>query len=159
MTKKTVDDFDSANEVQSNWVKWNVPTEDKVMGTLTAKRTMKSSIPGREGELVNIYDLKADYGSFHVLDDNKVLVAEPVVVEPESMWSIGGTNVIDRQMINIKVGQKVGLKFTEQVPSKTKGFAPAKIIKLFTPKNEDGSFKMDTVWMEQNTAVDPLKDY
>lgn len=156
---KIIDDFDEVNAVVSNWLKWNVPQEDKVMGTLMAKRTMKSSIPGREGELVNIYDLKADYGSFHILDDNKVLVPEPVVIEPESIWSIGGTNIIDRQMTNIKVGQKVGLKFTEQVPSKTKGFAPAKIIKVFTPKNDDGSHKMDTKWIEENTSVDPLKDY
>lgn len=146
-------DFDSGNEVTSNWLKWNVVGEDKVMGTLTAKRTMKSTIPGKEGDLVNIYDLKADYGSFHVTDDAKAVVAEPITIEPETMWSIGGTNVIDRQMTNIKVGQKVGFKYAEQVPSKTKGFAPAKIIKVFTPKNDDGSYKMDEEWIAQNNAV------
>lgn len=150
----------SENEVTSNWVKFNVIGEDKVMGTLTAKRTMKSFIPGKEGEMVNIYDLKADVGSFHETDEKKQVIPEPVVIEEGSMWTIGGKPIIDRQMINVKVGQKVGFKFTEEVASKTKGFAPAKVIKVYTPKNDDGSFKMDTEWIEQNNSAstDPLKD-
>lgn len=148
MTTKKIDDFDSANEVQSNWIKFNVVGEDKVMGTLISVRTVKSQIPGQEGKDVKVYDIKADYGSFHNVDEAKQVIPEAVNVDPESMWSIGGKDIIDRQMINIKVGQKIGFKFTEQVPSKTKGFAPAKIIKVFTPKNEDGSFKMDTEWLE-----------
>lgn len=148
-------DFSSENEVQSNWLKWNVVGEDKVMGTLTAKRSMKSSIPGKEGEMVNIYDIKADYGSFHIADDNKVVIPEPITIEQNEMYSVGGTKVIDRQMTNIKIGQKVGFKYTESVPSKTKGFAPAKIIKVFTPKNDDGSYKMDDEWLAQNNSAEP----
>lgn len=147
MVKKITDDFDESNVVVSNWVKWNVIGEDKIMGTLTGKREMKSSIPGKEGDLVNIYDIKADYGSFHVTDDAKVVVPEPIAISEGENYSVGGNNIIDRQMRNIKIGQKVGLKYTEQVPSKTKGFAPAKIIKVYTPKNEDGTFKMDTEWL------------
>jgi len=122
------------------------------MGTLIAKRTMKSSIPGKEGEMVNIYDIKADYGSFHVTDDAKQIIPEAIEIKENENYSVGGTNVIDRQMTNVKVGQKVGLKYTESVPSKTKGFAPAKIIKVYTPKNDDGSYKMDTEWIEQNNS-------
>ncbi len=147
----------SANEVTSNFVKFNVPLEDKIMGTLTAKREMKSTIPGKEGEMVNIYDLKADVGSFHETDDNKQVIEPAIEVAPGSMWSVGGKPQIDRQMINIRVGQKVGFKFMESVPSKTKGFAPAKSIKVYTPKNDDGSYQMDTEWIEaNNSAVDPL---
>lgn len=148
------DDFDSSNEVQSNWIKWNVVGEDKILGTLTAKRTMKSSIPGKEGDMVNIYDMKIAYGSFHVTNDKKVVVEEPVVIEEGEMYSIGGTNVIDRQMTNVKVGQIIGLKYNETVPSKTKGFAPAKIIKVFLQKNDDGSLKMDDEWIAENANPD-----
>lgn len=146
------------NEVQSNFVKFNVPMEDKILGTLTAKREMKSTIPGREGEMVNIYDLKVDQGTFHETDDNKVVIPEPVVIDPGSMYSVGGKPQIDRQMTNVKVGQKVGFKFIELIPSKTKGFAPAKSIKVYTPKNDDGSYQMDSEWIEQNNSatVDPL---
>ena len=152
MTKTKVDDFDEANVVSSNWVKFNVVGEDKIMGTLVGVRTIKSSIPGKEGEMVKVYDVKADYGSFHVQDEAKNVVPEPVTITENEIWSIGGKDIIDRQMTNVKLGQKVGFKFMEQVPSKTKGFAPAKIIKVFTPKNDDGTYKMDTAWIEENTS-------
>lgn len=158
-TKKTTDDFDASNEVPSNWVKFNVEQEDKIMGTLIAIREMKSTLPGKEGEIVKIYELKADYGSFHELDEKKKVVPEPIVVEENSIWSIGGKPIIDRQMTNIRIGQKVGFKFTEEQPSKTKGFAPAKVIKVFTPKNDDGTVKMDTEWLEQNNSADPLAGF
>ncbi len=55
-------------------------------------------------------------------------------------------------MTNMKVGQKIGLKFIESKPSKTKGFAPAKIVKVFAPKNEDGDYQMDTDFIAQQTV-------
>lgn len=145
----TKDIFSAENEVRSNWVKWNKEGEDKIFGTLVDRRTVKSQMLGHEGEDVLIYDLKADYGSFHAVDDKKVLIEEPIVVNEGEIWSIGGKNSIDRQMRNVKLGQKVGLKFTETKPSKTKGFAPAKIIRVFTPKADDGSFLMDAEWVEK----------
>ncbi len=148
MTKETSWDAPE-NEVQSTWVKFNVPMEDKIMGTLIAKRQINSTIPGKEGTKTNVYDLKADTGSYHVLDDKKKVVETPVVVEPGSFYSIGGTNVIDRQMQNIRVGQKIGFKFIEEKPSKTKGFAPAKIIRVYTPKGEDGNALMDDEFLKQ----------
>ncbi len=154
MSKKPADDFDESNEIPSNWMKFNVPTEDKVFGTLIAKRTMKSTIPGQEGKLVNIYELKSDYGSYHVLDEKKKVVDEPITVEAGAFYSVGGTAVIDRQMQNIKVGQKIGFKFIEERPSKTKGFAPAKVVKVFAPKSDDGSYKMDTEWLEAENSLD-----
>lgn len=150
--KNTNNDFDESNVVTSNWIKFNVTDEDKVMGTLIAKRQMKSTLPGKEGEMVWIYELKADYGSFHELDENKVVIPEPVIVEEGTFWSVGGKPIIDRQMQNVKVGQKVGFKFTDIVPAKTKGFNPAKTIKVYTPKNEDGTFKMDEEWIESQKS-------
>jgi hypothetical protein len=61
---------------------------------------------------------------------------------------IGGKASIERQMANIKIGQKVGFKFVDEKPSKTKGFAPSKLIKVFTPKNDDGSYKMDEEFLK-----------
>ncbi len=150
MAKPKQSGWDSdENEVQSNWVKFNIPLEDKIFGTLIGKRTMKSTMQGKEGQEVNVYEMKADEGLYHVLDDKKRVVDEPVIVEPGSFLSIGGTAVIDRQMQNIRVGQKIGLKFIEERASKTKGFAPAKIVKVYAPKNEDGSAKMDEEFLEQ----------
>jgi len=140
---------DTTNEVTSNWVKFHVPLEDKVFGTLLTKRTMKSSIPGKESEDVSVYEIKADVGSFHNTDDKKVVIPEPITINAGEIWSIGGKNSIDVQMRNIKVGQKIGFKFMDEKPSKTKGFAPSKNIKIYAPKEDDGSPKMDKQWLEE----------
>ncbi len=109
-------------------------------------------MPGKEGQIQNIYELKADMGTWHILDDSQKIIGTPIVVEPGQYVIIGGTNVIDRQMKNIRIGQKVGLKFIEEVPSKTKGFAPAKIIKVYAPKNADGTAVMDEEFLRQESV-------
>lgn len=147
MTKKEQGWDTESNEVQSNWVKFNVPMEDKIKGTLIAKRTMKSTMQGREGEIVNVYDLKADEGSFHALNDVKKVIETPIVIETGSFWSVGGKAGLDAQMRNIKVGQKVGFKFIDERPAKTKGFAPAKNIRVYAIKGEDGQPELDTEWL------------
>lgn len=151
---KNKDSWDSPeNEIQSNWMKFNVPLEDKIHGTLIEKRTMKSTMKGKEGELVNIYEIKADEeSSFHVLDDKKRVVDEPVTINVGDIYSVGGTAVIDRQMQNIKKGQIIGLKFIEEKPSQTKGFAPAKIVKVYAPKGEDGKPLMDQEFLNEQKA-------
>lgn len=154
MAKKESGSWDDAsNEVVSSWMKWNVPMEDKVFGTLIEKRSMKSTLPGAEGKLVNVYEMKVDMGSFHVLDDKKKVVDEPVVLNEGDFLSVGGTAVIDRQMQNAKVGQKIGMKFIEEKASKTKGFAPAKIVKVYMPKDEStGDYQMDEAFLAEKTV-------
>ena len=39
--------------------------------------------------------------------------------------------MIDNQMRNIKIGQVVGFKFTDEKPSQKKGFNALKIIKVY----------------------------
>jgi hypothetical protein len=146
---KAHDPFGEENEVKSNWVKWGNPGEDKVWGTLISKKTVKSTFPGKENEDVNIYELKADYGSFHATDGKKVAEEETVLGEGE-IWSIGGKPMIDRQMTNIKIGQKIGMKYIEDKPAKTKGFADSKIIKVFTQG------EMDEEWLAEKTAENDL---
>lgn len=145
------------NEVQSNWMKFNVPLEDKIHGTLVAKRVQKSSMAGREGEKQNVYDIKADEATtYHKLDEMKKLIDEPITINPGDIYSVGGTSVIDRQMQNIKVGQVIGMKFIEETPAKTKGYNPAKVIKVYVPKDENGQPLMDEEFLAQN-AVDQFE--
>src|SRR3990167_3490649 len=108
MAKKAAkDEFGDENAVPSNWITWGVPVEDKIFGTLIAKRTMKSTFPGKEGELVNIYEMKADYGSYHQVDEKKNPIEPAITINEGEFYNIGGKAMIDRQMQNIKVGQKV----------------------------------------------------
>jgi len=149
-----MDDFDEANEVTSNFVSFNVPLEDKIMGTLIAVREVKSTLPTKAGKMEKVYDLKADYGSFHKLDKKKKLIEEPVIVNEGEVWSVSKES-LDSSMRNVKLGQKVGFKFIEEKEAKQAGFNPAKIVKVFTPKNEDNTYKMDKEWLAENGLDKP----
>lgn len=153
-TAKKTDDWGNAEEVQSNWVKFNVPVEDRFKGIYLGRRTMNSTMKGKENEKVNVYEFKGIEGEYHVLDEKKKVVEEAVVVEKDAFYSVGGTAVIDRQMQNMKVGQVLGLKFIEEKPSHTKGFNPAKIVKVFQFKNDDGSLEMDEMTVNDKNVKD-----
>ncbi len=84
----------------------------------------------------------------------KKVIPEAIVIEPGSFWTIGGKTGIDAQMRNIKVGQKIGLKFIDEKPSKTKGFAAAKNIKVYAPKNDDGMYQMDDEFLAEQGQAD-----
>lgn len=155
MAKKETNWDDTDNEVKSNWVKFSVPLEDKIFGTLMSKRQMKSQIPGKEAEDVWVYEFLAESGNFHETDDKKVVVPTPITINKGEIWSVGGKNSIDVQMRNIKIGQKVGLKFIDEKPSKTKGFAPAKNIRVYAPKNDDGTPQMDDEFL----AAQEVKEF
>lgn len=159
MTTKKADAWDSEeNEVQSNWVKFNVPLEDKIFGTLVAKRQIKSTMQGKEGELQWVYDIKGDSGSYHTLDDKKKIVEPAVVVEAGGYYTVAGKPQIDRQMQNIHRGQKVGFKFIDETPAKTKGFNPSKNVKVYAPKNDDGTPMMDVEFLNAENLANFDKD-
>lgn len=158
MAKEKTGWDDPANEVQSNWMKFNVSaTEDpegadKIHGTLVRHFRQKSQMADREGEMQSVYDIIADeVTTFHKLDDEKKVVPEAIVINVGDVYSIGGTAVIDRQMQNIKLGQIIGLKFIELKKATVKGHSPAKIIKVYAPKNAEGTGPlMDEAWVAQN---------
>lgn len=169
MAKKETsnDSWDNeSNEVKSNWVKFNVSHEqdpascDKIFGTFTAKRQIKSNIKDKENELVWVYELKADSGQFHELDEKKKLIEEPIVINAGEVWSIGGKAGIDSQMRNVRIGQKIGFKFMDEMASKTKGFAPAKNIKVYTPPDPSTGEKpwLDREWLDAQSTPDQVYD-
>lgn len=137
--------FSEQNEIKSAWLKFN-KIGDWFTGTLIGKRQIKNTFPGKEGEMVNVYEFKASGGQFHNLDSNKQILEVPVNIDPGQVWTLGGRAVVDNQMRNVKLGQKVGLKFTETKPAKTKGFADVKIIKVYT------SGAMDPDWMGEDAT-------
>lgn len=143
------DVFDDENAVKSQWMKFNVPQEDKLYGTFVGKRQIKSTMKDKEGQLQWVYEIKSDYGSFHALDDMKQIIPEAVVISEGEYWSVSKDS-IDAQMRNVKLGTKIGLKLIDIVPSQTKGFNPAKNVKVFIPKNDSGTAPlMDQTWLDE----------
>ena len=149
MARTKADAFDESNEVASSFIKWG-QEGDHILGTLIGSRQVPSTLPDKKGELQWIYEIKVDRGEYHDIDEKKRTVDEATVLEPGSTVSVGGRKTIDGRMRQIKLGQKVGLKFIEELPAKTKGYNATKLIKVYAPKNADGSPQMDEEWLAEN---------
>lgn len=140
------DIFKDDNLVQNNWIKFSV-IGDNVHGTLVAVREMQSRLPGKEKEIVKVYEIKADGGEFHDTKDKQILET-PVKIQPEEYWNVGGGFMIDNSLRNVKLGTKVGIKYTGDRPAKQKGFNDMKIKKVYVKKDGNGQAVMDEEWVK-----------
>lgn len=148
---------ESWEEVKNSWVKFN-KIGDYIIGTLISVREISSSLPGRENEQVKVYEIKADEGSCHDIDENKQVIEPALEVKEGEIWNIGGgsketPNILDNQFRNIKLGQKVKVEFTDTKPPKKKGFSPLKIKKVFT------NGKMDEEWLKEQEESNNQEDW
>lgn len=143
--------YNDENLVQSNWIKFNV-VGDNINGTLIAVRQTKSRMPGKEGELVKIYEIKADGGEFHDSKDKKVIEV-PIKIQAGEFWNVGGGFILDAAMRNIRLGQKIGIKYTGDKASKQAGFNAMKIKRVFIRKDAAGKAVMDEEWLAQQDSA------
>lgn len=158
MEKEKEDVFNEENEVQSSWIKFS-KIGDFISGTLIGVREVPSTLPGKEGTMTKVYEIKALSGEFHDIDDKKQVIEEPIVVNAGEVWNVGGGVVLDAQMRNIKIGQVIGVKFTDEKPAQKKGFNAMKIKKVFAPKGNDNKPKMDEEWLKEQEAVAELRNF
>ncbi len=109
MPEQKDDFFNDDNIAQANWFKFE-KVGDSIKGTLIATRKQAGvgAFPDQK-----IFELKTAEGD---------------------MWNVGFSvdkrYVLDR-MRNVKIGQIVGFMFKDEIPSKTKGYAPAKSIEVY----------------------------
>jgi hypothetical protein len=159
MTSEKKDDlFNEENQVANNWVTWG-SEGDFIAGTLIAVREMVSKLPGQEGKKVPVYEIKADRGSFHQLDDKKNPIEPPVTIEALDIWNVGGKPIIDRQMKNLKLGTKLGIKYIETQPAKQKGFNPLKVLKVFVQRGKDNKPLMDEEWLAEREKEAEIENF
>lgn len=133
---------DESNEAKNNFVSWG-EIGDYILGALVSAKQVPSTLPDKQGEMQWVYEFKVRECSYHILDDKKKVIEEPVEPEEGEIVSVGGRSTIDSRMARIKIGQIVGLKFTEEMAAKTKGYNPTKLIKVFTPRGRDGEYEFD----------------
>jgi len=138
------DVFDDKNEVKPSWIKWG-KVGDVISGTLADVTERESNLPGAKGEMQTIYDIKVEKGSFHDIIDGKVAKNATELAEGE-VWKVGGKKGLDLR--RVRLGQKIGLKYTEEVPPQTSGYNAFKLVKLYT------AGEMDKEWCEAN-GIDP----
>lgn len=154
MAKNTAVSWDDeSNEADNAFVSWS-EIGDFVLGTLVGVKETPSTLPDRKGEIQKIYSVKVRECSYHVLDDKKKVVPEAIEPDPGSVISVGGRAMIDSRMAQVKLGQVFGLKYTEEIPSKTKGYNPTKMIKVYVPKDAHGKPEMDEEYLQEKEIAE-----
>ncbi len=124
--------FDEKNEVKNSYNNIKFGKEgDWFRGVLTENTRQMENKLSEKREMQTIFEFKAQGGSLHLIND-RVVDEEATEVQPGEYWSfITGKQALLNQLKKAKLGQVVGLKFSETVKSKTKGFGDAKIIKVY----------------------------
>lgn len=139
---------DAENEAQNSFVSWS-KEGDYILGTLLSKKEIPSTLPDKKGEMQFVYEVKVKECSYHVLDDKKKVIEEAIEPEAGEIISVGGRKMIDSRMAHVKIGQVFGLKFVEELPAKTKGYNPTKLIRVYVPKDKNGEYEMDSEMLAQ----------
>lgn len=148
MIKDIFDDknFGADAEMSSNTIDWG-KVGDSIVGTFVRAR---HGVETQYGEN-SIYELLAEKGSFHKIT-NKVPADKPTVINKGESWSVWGRgDIFDGQMNSLRPGQVVKLTFTESMKSKMGN--DAKIIKIFAPKNNDGTVVMNQEWLDTQSVT------
>lgn len=130
---------------------------DNIIGTLVSVREIQSQLPGKEKEMVKIYEIKADGGLTHDTDANKQPIEPAIVIKEGEFWNVGGgskesPSMIDNQFRNIKLGQKVKIEYVDDKEPKKKGFNGMKVIKVYT------NGKFDDAWLKEQEAAAGAED-
>lgn len=157
-TKEKDDLFNEDNAVPNNWITWG-KQGDYIAGTLIAVREMTSKLPEKQGEKVPVYEIKADRGEFHKIDDDKKPIEPPITIEVGDIWNLGSKQMLDRQLRNVKLGTKIGIKFTETQPAARKGFSPLKVIKVYVQRGRDNKPVMDEEWLGERDNAEAVENF
>lgn len=122
--------FSDENIAQAAWFKFD-KIGDAVKGTLLSRRHQPGvdNYPAQE-----VYELKQEDGDIINVG-----------------FSVNKKYVLDR-MRNVKIGQIVGFMFKSEIPSKTKGYAPAKSIEVYVGKMDE-NYKAEALATETGGKV------
>lgn len=136
------DNYDANDVVGAPWMKWG-KKGDKIFGTLISREEREQvSLATGQKEMVTVYEIKADGGVFHNVDDDKKVIEPGVEIKEGDVVNVSDHYTIHGAMKNVKLGQKIKIEFTETKPSQKKGNAPMKIRQVFS-KGE-----MDQEWLK-----------
>lgn len=152
---------DESNEAQNNFLTWGKPASaaveggapaykgDCILGTMVTKKQVPSTLPDKKGEMQWVYEVKVKECVYHAIDERtKQPTGDPIVVEAGELVKVGGRSFYDSRLARVKIGQIFGLKFLEELEPKTKGYNPTKVIKVYTPKGDDGEFLKDQEFLD-----------
>jgi len=144
---------DEFQEVKSSVVSWG-KVGDYIQGTLVDIRIREVQDEKKGLVRKNVYEILADEGQYHEIDENRNPVEPPIKCEKNDFYQVwGGREIIDNGMRKIKIGQKVRIVFTEQLEPKKKNYSGFKIIKVYAgPMDEEW---LNNQYQEAEPDVNP----
>lgn len=137
--------FGADSEMSSNTVDWG-KVGDYIVGTFVKSRHGIETQYGQN----SIYEFFAEKGQFHGKGSET-----PTVIQKGESWAVWGRNeLFNSQLNSLRPGQIVKLQYVEDQKSRMGN--PAKIIKIFAPKKNDGTPEMNQEWLDAQevTAAD-----
>lgn len=160
--KKKVAWDSEENEVESNFIAFNVSNDDSdgegdfLFGALLApRREVPNKLSETPGAMQWLYEVKVHECRYHKLDGKKKVIDEAIEPEEGDTIMLGGKAGFDHKLAHLKVGQLFGVKFMEEAEAKVAGRNPTKIFKVFLPKDEKtGEFQFDESIKAASSADD-----
>lgn len=118
---------------------------DWFKGTLTGNTRQMANQLSEKKEMQTVFEFKMKEGNWHEITD-RVVSGTPADVKAGEQYSfISGKQAILQQMAAVPLGTIVGMKFTEELPAKTKGYNKSKIIKVYL-FGVDPEYQAEGVW-------------
>lgn len=149
---KKADSWDNEeNEAKSLTFKFKKPMDndyegDRIHGVLMSKRQVPNRLSTTPGAKQWLYEVKVKKVCEYHDADKKGNPIEPSITVPEgTVINVYGTNFFDGRMRQVQAGQVFGLKYVGDLPSKEKGKADTKNIKvyIFRDDNSPTGYEMD----------------
>lgn len=134
-------EFSDLKEVKSNWIKWG-KVGDYIRGTLTESKEISSTLPGKEDERNRVYEIMAECGKYHDLDNDKKPIEPAIELKKGDYYLVSGGSykdgiatskggeMFDNQLKKAQVGQVIGIAFVDEIPPIRKGFSAFKLKKV-----------------------------
>ncbi len=121
--------FEGMNEAKRPQVKFGKPG-DWFKGVLVDNtREIPNRLSAKQ-EMQLVAEFKMIGGSYHGIL-NKIVDAEPTEVVPGEFMSYFAKGIVKDQLKKAKIGQIIGLSFSEEKPATQPGFNNTKIIKVY----------------------------
>lgn len=122
------DPFAGMKESRGSQIKFGKPG-DWFRGTVVRNDRRIANKLSAKGEMQTIYEFKALGGKFHDIVD-KVVQPEVTEVVVGEFYSFFAKGFVEAELKKAKIGQIIGLSFTEERAATQPGFNKTKIIKV-----------------------------
>lgn len=141
--------FGSESEMKAMTLDWG-KIGDHIIGTFVSARHGVDTQFGKN----SIYKILAERGQFHALEGkgrNAKPVENPTKINGGDLWDVWGRgDIFNGQMNSLRPGQVVKLEYADDQET---SMGVAKIVKVYAPKNTDGTPRMNEKWLEEQNTV------